>query len=93
MQFQANKGNLAKADLIPPTLLEKPNIITDDSKKSVRFEVRLRAKPEPQVSWLRNNQILKASNKYKFEIRKEADNVFVLVLEILVSFRIRIFFN
>jgi hypothetical protein len=47
--------------------------------------VRLRAKPEPSVSWLRNNQILKASNKYKIEIRKEADNVFVLILEILVS--------
>ena len=68
-------------------MLEKPSIITDDAKKSVRFEVRLRAKPEAQVSWLRNNQILKASNKYKFEVRKEADNVFVLVLEILVCLR------
>jgi hypothetical protein len=76
---------LTKTDLIPPTLLEKPIIISDDAKKSVRFEVRIRAKPEAQVVWLRNSQILRASNKYKFDVRKEAENVFVLVLEILVS--------
>ncbi len=84
LQFQANKPNLAKLDLIAPTLFDKPVIVRDEIKKCLRFEVRVQAKPDAQVAWLKENVALKAGSKYKIDVKKEPDNVFLAILEIYV---------
>lgn len=83
LQFQGDKAGVGKGDQIPPSIIEKPRIIKDESKRTVRFEVKLRAKPDPQIKWFKEKQELTNGKKYKIETKKEADNVFLLILEIL----------
>lgn len=85
IQFQANKASLAKTDLIPPTLLDKPSISNDDTKKCIRFECRLRAKPEAQIQWFKDGAALTANAKNKFEVKKDGDNIYIVALEVYVS--------
>lgn len=84
LQFQGDQAGVAKADQLPPSILEKPKIIKDEAKRTVRIEVKLRAKPEAQITWFKEKQSLKSDKKYKIETKKEADNVFILILEISV---------
>lgn len=88
LQFQGDQAGVAKGEQIPPSIIERPRIIKDETKRTVRIECKLRAKPDPQVKWIRDKQELTNGKKYKVEIKKESDNLFLLVLEILV----RIFF-
>ena len=85
LQFQGEQAGVAKGDQIPPSVIEKPRIIKDDSKKTVRIEVRMKSKPEAQIVWFREKQSLSNGKKYKIETRKEADNSYLHILEILVS--------
>lgn len=75
---------MGKGEQIPPSILEKPKIIKDEVKKTVRFEVKLRAKPDAQITWLKEKTTLTNGKKYKIETKKEADNTFLLILEISV---------
>jgi len=45
----------------------------------------MRAKPQMDVAWFKNKQPLTNDKKYKIDIQKEADNVFLLSLEVSVS--------
>lgn len=85
LQFQGEQAEVAKSDSLPPTVIEKPRIIKDDAKRVVRFEVRMRAKPEMDVAWFKEKTALTNNKKHKIEIKKESDNVFLLSLEISVS--------
>lgn len=85
LQFQGDKAGVGKGDQIPPSILEKPKIIKDETKRTVRIEVKMRAKPDAQISWFKEKQALTAGKKYKTEVKKEADNVFTLILEISVT--------
>jgi hypothetical protein len=84
LQFQGEKAGVGKGDQIPPSILERPKIIKDETKKTVRIEVKMRAKPEAQISWFKEKQSLANGKKHKIEVKKEADNVFLLILEISV---------
>ena len=85
LQIQNNKPTFAKADQISPSILEKPRVVVDDAKKSVRIEIRMKSKPEAQISWFKEKLSLTNGKKYKIETRKEADNSYLYILEILVS--------
>ncbi len=85
LQFQGDQAGVAKGEQIPPSIIERPLIIKDEAKRTVRIECKLRAKPDPQVKWIRDKQELTNGKKYKVEVKKEADNLFLLILEILVS--------
>lgn len=82
LQFEGNQAGLNKGDQLPPSIIEKPKIIKDEAKRTVRIEVRIRAKPEAQITWLKEKTTLKSDKKYKIESKKESDNVFLLILEI-----------
>lgn len=82
LQFQGDKAGVAKGDQIPPSIIEKPRIIKDETKRTVRIEVKLKAKPDAQIAWFKEKQSLSSGKKYKIETKKEADNVFLLILEI-----------
>ena len=84
MQFQGEQARLAKEDQIPPSVFEKPRIIKDDSKKTVRIEVRMKSKPEAQVDWFREKQHLSNGKKYIIATIKQDDNFYLQILEILV---------
>ncbi len=77
---------MGKGDQIPPSMIEKPRIINDEAKKTVRIECKLRAKPDPQIVWFKEKQAITTGRKYKIETKKEADNIFLLCIDILVSF-------
>ena len=77
-------AGVGKGDTIPPSVIERPRIIKNDTNRSVRFEVKLRAKPEPQISWFKEKSALVNGNKFKIDVKKEADNVFIMTLEIKV---------
>jgi hypothetical protein len=84
LQFQGDKAGVGKGDQIPPTILEKPKIIKDESKRTVRIEVRMRAKPDATITWFKEKQTLKSDNKkWKIDMKKESNNEFTLILEIL----------
>jgi len=85
LQFEGEQGGVKKSDALPPSVIEKPRIIKDEAKRKVRFEVRMRAKPQMDVAWFKNKQPLTNDKKYKIDIQKEADNVFLLSLEVSVS--------
>lgn len=87
LQFQGDKAGVSKGDQIPPSIIEKPKIIKDETKRTVRIEVRLRAKPDAQISWFKEKTAITAGKKYKTEVKKEADNTFLLILEISVRFK------
>lgn len=82
LQFQGDKADVGKSDMIPPTVTEKPKIVKDDAKRMVRFEVRMKAKPQMDVAWFKEKTALINNKKHKIELKKEADNVFLLTLEI-----------
>ncbi len=82
LQFKGDKAGVAKGDQIPPSIIEKPRIIKDEAKKTVRFEVRIRAKPDAQITWFREKSQLSNTKKYKIDIKKENDNVFLLSLDV-----------
>jgi hypothetical protein len=86
IQFQANKPSLAKLDLIAPVIVDKPSIVRDEIKKCLRFEIKLQAKPDAQVAWFKDTIALKSSNKYKMDLKKESENLFLACLEIYVCF-------
>ena len=83
---------MGKGDQIPPSMIEKPRIIKDETKKTVRIECKLRAKPDPQIVWFKEKQTITNGRKYKIETKKEADNIFLLCIDILVS-RLHIIHN
>ncbi len=85
LQFEGESGEVKKSDALPPSVIEKPRIIKDEAKCKVRFEVRMRAKPQMDVSWFMNKKPLTNDKKYKIDVQKEADNVFLLSLEVSVS--------
>jgi hypothetical protein len=85
LQFQGDQADVAKADQIPPSVIERPRIIKDEAKKIIRIEVKLKAKPEAQISWIKEKKTLSNSKKYKLETKKESENLFLLILEISVS--------
>jgi hypothetical protein len=87
LQFQGDQAKAGKDDQLPPSILEKPKIIKDEAKKTVRFECRLRAKPDPQITWLKDKTVLTSGKKFKIETKKESDNIFILILEISVTSR------
>lgn len=82
LQFEGNKAGLNKGDQLPPSIIEKPKIIKDEIKRTVRIQVKIQAKPEAQFSWFKEKQALKSDKKYKIETKKEADNAYLLILEI-----------
>ncbi|CAF0846330.1 unnamed protein product [Brachionus calyciflorus] len=82
LQFEGNQAGLNKGDQLPPSIIAKPKIIKDEAKRTVRIEVRIRAKPEAQITWLKEKTSLKNDKKYKIESKKESDNVYLLTLEI-----------
>lgn len=83
LQFQADQASVAKGDNIPPSMIEKPKIIKDEAKRTVRIECKLKAKPDAQISWFKDKTALATTKKHRIETRKEADNVFLLILEIM----------
>lgn len=85
LQFQGDKAGVGKDDMLPPSVIEKPRIVKDEKSRMVRFEVRMRAKPQMDVTWLKEKTTLVNNKKHKIDIKKEADNVFLLSLEISVS--------
>ena len=61
----------------------------------MRFECKLRAKPEAKIKWLKEKKELTNGKKYKIEMKKESENVFILILEIQVrnnSFIFQLYF-
>jgi hypothetical protein len=84
LQFQGDAAGLDKGDQIAPSIIEKPKIIKDEAKKTVRFECKLRAKPEAKIKWLKEKTDLANGKKYKIETKKDTttENVFILILEI-----------
>lgn len=82
LQFQGDQAGVGKGDQIPPSILEKPVITKDEAKRSVRIECYLRAKPVPQIKWFKEKQELTNGKKYKIETKKQADDTFLLILEI-----------
>lgn len=82
LQFENEQAAVAKSDTLPPSVIEKPKIIKDEAKRMVRFEVRMRAKPQMDTVWFKNKQKLTNDKKYKIDVKQEADNVFLLSLEV-----------
>lgn len=81
LHIEANKLQM-KNDLVAPTLLEKPKITQDKEKNMLKMSCRFKAKPEPKVNWLRDKIELKESSKYKFSIKNEGNDVYLVELEI-----------
>lgn len=84
LQFQGDTAGVGKGDQIPPSIIEKPRIIKDEAKRTVRIECKLKAKPDAQITWLKEKQTITNTKKYKIETKKEADNTFLLSIDILV---------
>ena len=91
LQFQGDNAGLDKGDQIAPSIIERPKIIKDEAKRTVRFECKLRAKPEAKIKWLKEKKELTNGKKYKIETKKESENVFLLILEISVRFSLLLF--
>jgi hypothetical protein len=87
LQFQGDNAGLDKGEQIAPSIIERPKIIKDEAKRTVRFECKLRAKPEAKIKWLKEKKELTNGKKYKIETKKESENVFILILEISVRFK------
>jgi len=87
LQFQGDNAGLDKGEQIAPSIIERPKIIKDEAKRTVRFECKLRAKPEAKIKWLKEKKELTNGKKYKIETKKESENVFLLILEISVRFK------
>lgn len=82
LQFQGDQAGVGKADTLPPSVIEKPRIVKDDAKRIVRFEVRMRAKPQMDVTWFKEKTTLVNNKKHKIECKKESENVYLLSLDI-----------
>lgn len=71
-------------DKIAPAF-EKPLITKNNQQKSIRIECRCKGKQEPKITWKKDKTELKDTpNKYKISKVKEADDVYLFILEILV---------
>ena len=58
LQFQGDNAGLDKGDQIAPSIIERPKIIKDEAKRTVRFECKLSAKPEAKIKWLKEKKEL-----------------------------------
>jgi len=84
LTFQGDVAGVSKVDQTPPSMIDKPKIIKDEIKKTVRIECRVRAIPDAQITWFKEKQTITSSKKYKIESKKEPDNTFLLSIDILV---------
>lgn len=82
LTVQANKLSSDGKNTQAPSLVEKPTIKKDESKKSLRIECRFKARPDVGVIWLKGKETLKADAKYKFSCVKDKGDIFVATLDI-----------
>ena len=81
-----DKANLEQSDKLAP-VFEKPSITNDAKQKSIKIECRCKGKREPKITWRKDkSDIRDIPNKYKISKRKETDNTYVYILDILVSY-------
>lgn len=85
LQFQGNEAGVGKSDSLPPSVVEKPRIIKLEAQRKVRFEVRWKSKEQMDVAWLKEKCPVKNSDKFMIECVQEADNTYLVSLEISVS--------
>lgn len=79
-----DKANLDQVDRIAPAF-EKPTITKDPKQRSIKIQCRCKGKAEPKITWKKDKTELKDTpNKYKITKTKEAGDVYVFILEILV---------
>ena len=79
-----DKANLEQLDKIAPAF-EKPTISKDAKQKSIKIQCRCKGKQEPKIIWKKDKTEIKDTpNKYKISKTKEADDIYIFILEILV---------
>ncbi len=79
-----DKATLDQLDKIAPAF-EKPTITKDAKQKSIKIQCRCKGKSEPKITWKKDKTELKdTANKYKITKVKEAEDIYIFILEILV---------
>ena len=80
-----DKVNLEQLDKIAPAL-EKPKTTQSNQQKTIKIECRCTGKQEPKVVWKKEKTEIKdTANKYKITKVKESEDIYIFILEILVS--------
>lgn len=69
-------------DGIAPNFTQKPTIKPDQDGKRLCFECKIKADPEPQITWSRDNTEIANKGRYLIYCDKLPDNMFMACLEI-----------
>lgn len=69
-------------DGIAPNFTQKPTIKPDQDGKRLCFECKIKADPEPQIFWSRDNTEIANAGRYLIYCDKLPDNMFMACLEI-----------
>lgn len=68
----------------PPSFIEKPKIIPNESGTLITMKCKCKAKPKPDVTWFRGTTIVKESSKVTMKVVDVEETVYELTLEIKV---------
>ena len=67
---------------IAPSAVEKPKIIPSEDGSCVKFEIRIKARPKPTVTWYRGTTVVKDNSRIKTTMKEIGENLYLIVLEI-----------
>ncbi|CAF4536552.1 unnamed protein product [Rotaria sp. Silwood1] len=83
IKIAGDKANLEQLDKLAPAF-EKPKITKDTKQKTIKIEYRCKGKQEPKITWKKaKTEIKDTPNKYKISKKKETDDTYLCILEIL----------
>ncbi len=80
--FQAETNQQGLQDGTAPNFIQKPTIKSDADGKRLCFECKIKADPEPQLFWYRDNQEVVNKGRYLIYCDKLPDNTYFACLEI-----------
>ena len=69
-----------------PTFTEKPKVNQEAGGKNLVVECKCTANPKPDITWYKDNKLLKETNRVKTRLSVTGDD-YVLYLDILVRIK------
>lgn len=75
-------GEPEKEEGMAPTFIDKAKIIPKDGGKLILMECRVKASPNPQVTWYQGTKIVKETNRVQSHVIKSKTEEFTIQLEI-----------
>lgn len=71
-----------------PSFVEKPRIIPNETGTLITMKCKCRAKPKPEVTWFRANNVVEESSKISLKCQTVQEDVYELTLELKVSVQV-----